>query len=139
MHMAHSRAVAYRFGQMTKVLITGSSDGIGKETAAELARGGAEVIVHGRNRVRAEEAASSVPGAQAWVCDFDSLEDVRAASGKLPPGIDVLINNAGVYLASRHTTKDSYEPTFQVNHLAHFLLTNLRLPSMSEGSRIVNV
>lgn len=124
---------------MTKILVTGSSDGIGRETAAELARAGAEVIVHGRSRARAEEAARAVPGAQTWVCDFDSLEDVRSAAGKLPPGIDVLINNAGVYLPSRHTTKDGYETTFQVNHLAHFLLTNLLLPSMSERSRIVNV
>ena len=124
---------------MTKILVTGSSDGIGKETAAELAQGGAQVIVHGRNRARAEEAARAVPGAETWVCDFGSLEEVRAAAARLPAGIDVLINNAGVYLTSRHTTKDGYETTFQVNHLAHFLLTNLLLPSMSDGSRIVNV
>ena len=124
---------------MTKILVTGSSDGIGKETAVELARSGAEVIVHGRNRARAETAAEDVPGSTAWICDFGSLEEVRAAVKKLPAGIDVLINNAGVFLPRREASKDGYELTFQVNHLAHFLLTNLLLPSMSEGSRIVNV
>ena len=124
---------------MTKILVTGSSDGIGKETALELARGGAEVIVHGRNRARAETAAADVPGASIWICDFDSLDEVREAAGRLPAGIDVLINNAGVYLQRRQQTKDGYETTFQVNHLAHFLLTSLLLPSMSESSRIINV
>jgi NAD(P)-dependent dehydrogenase (short-subunit alcohol dehydrogenase family) len=139
MRMARSLALPVRFGQMTKILVTGSSDGIGKQAAIELARQGAQVIVHGRNRARAETAVEAVPGAQAWVCDFESLDEVRAAAGRLPPGIDVLVNNAGVYLTARRVTQDGYEVTFQVNHLAHFLLTNLLLPSMSEGSRIVNV
>jgi NAD(P)-dependent dehydrogenase (short-subunit alcohol dehydrogenase family) len=124
---------------MTKILVTGSSDGIGKETAVLLARAGARVIVHGRNEARAVEAARSIAGAESWICDFGSLEAVRSAAAKLPSGIDVLINNAGVYLKTRQVTKDGYEATFQINHLAPFLLTNLLLPSMSEGSRIVNV
>jgi retinol dehydrogenase-12 len=124
---------------MTKVLVTGSSDGIGKETAVLLAREGARVIVHGRTGARAAEAAQGIAGAESWICDFASLDSVRSAAAKLPPGIDVLINNAGVYLQARQLTKDGYEATFQINHLAPFLLTNLLLPSMSEGSRIVNV
>ena len=119
-----------------KVLVTGSSDGIGRETARKLASMGFEVIVHGRTRARAEGA---VPGAQIWACDFSSLDDVRGAVASLPAGIDVLINNAGVYVQRREVTRDGYELTFQVNHLAHFLLTSLLLPSMSEGARIVNV
>jgi NAD(P)-dependent dehydrogenase (short-subunit alcohol dehydrogenase family) len=124
---------------MTKALVTGSSDGIGKQTALELARGGAHVIVHGRSEERAAAAASAVGAAEIWVCDFGSLEEVRAAASRLPPGIDVLINNAGVYLQRRQLTKDGYETTFQVNHLAPFLLTNLLLPSLGKGARIVNV
>ena len=122
-----------------KALVTGSSDGIGRETAQQLARAGVEVIVHGRNQARAQAARNAVPGSQAWVCDFESLEEVRAAAARLPSGLDILINNAGVYLREPSTTKDGYETTFQVNHLAPFLLTNLLLPSMSEHSRIVNV
>src|ERR1043166_3714734 len=106
-----------------KVLVTGSSDGIGRETARELAAKGFEVIVHGRSHARA--AQGLVPGGQIWVCDFASLDEVRGAAAKLPAGIDVLINNAGVYLQEREVSRDGYELTFQVNHLAHFLLTNL--------------
>jgi NAD(P)-dependent dehydrogenase (short-subunit alcohol dehydrogenase family) len=124
---------------MAKVLVTGSTDGIGKQTALELARGGAHVIVHGRSEERAAAAALSVGAAEIWVCDFGSLEEVRAAAARLPPGIDVLINNAGVYLQKRQLTKDGHETTFQVNHLAPFLLTNLLLPSLGKGARIVNV
>jgi NAD(P)-dependent dehydrogenase (short-subunit alcohol dehydrogenase family) len=121
---------------MAKILVTGSSDGIGKETVQELARQGHEVIVHGRTRARADGV---VPGARVWACDFASLDAVRTAAAELPSGIDVLINNAGVYRKERELTRDRHELTFQVNHLAHFLLTNLLLPSLSEGARIVNV
>lgn len=124
---------------MTRILVTGSSDGIGRQAALELARAGAEVIVHGRNPARAAEAAKAVPGSQSWVCDFESLDEVRAAAARLPAGIDVLINNAGVYRTTRKLTADGYELMLQVNHLAAFLLTNLLLPSMSEGARVVNV
>lgn len=124
---------------MTKVLVTGSSDGIGKETARQLAAGGADVIVHGRSEERAAEAAREAGAAGIWVCDFASLDQVRGAVGRLPKGIDVLINNAGVYLQQRGTTRDGYETTFQVNHLAPFLLTNLLLPGLAQGARIVNV
>src|SRR5216684_5585905 len=124
---------------MTKILVTGSSDGIGKEAALQLAREGAQVIVHGRTKQRAADAARGVAGAKVWVCDFASLADVRSAAARLPRGIDVLINNAGVFLQARQVTGDGFEATFQINHLAPFLLTRLLLPSMSEGSRIVNV
>jgi NAD(P)-dependent dehydrogenase (short-subunit alcohol dehydrogenase family) len=124
---------------MTKILVTGSSDGIGREVALQLAREDAQVIVHGRTEQRAVDAARGVAGAEVWVCDFASLEEVRSSAARLPRGIDVLINNAGVYLQQRQVTRDGYEATFQINHLAPFLLTRLLLPSMSEGSRIVNV
>ena len=124
---------------MTKILVTGSSDGIGKETARQLAAGGAYVIVHGRSEERAAGAAREVVAAESWACDFASLDDLRSAALRLPKGIDVLINNAGVYLQQRTTTRDGFETTFQVNHLAPFLLTSLLLPGLAEGARIVNV
>src|SRR2546426_4421700 len=116
---------------MPLVLVTGSSDGIGKETARQLLAEGAEVIVHGRTQLRADKAIGDLGAGQRWVCDFSSLEEVRAATGKLPAGIDVLINNAGVYMKERVVTRDGYETTFQGNHLAPVLLTNLLLPSMA--------
>src|SRR5260221_1222505 len=124
---------------MTKIVVTGTSDGIGKEAARRLAQAGAQVMVHGRTEARAAEAAKGIAGAEIWVCDFSSLEEVRTAAARLPRGLDVVINNAGVYLQRREVTRDGYEATFQTNHLAPFLLTNLLLPSMNEGSRIVNV
>ena len=123
---------------MALVLVTGSSDGIGKETARQLAAAGAEVIVHGRSKARTDAVAREI-GARAWLCDFSSLEAIRDAAAGLPRGIDVLVNNAGVYLTERGLTSDGYEATFQVNHLAPFLLTSLLLPTMSANARIVNV
>jgi NAD(P)-dependent dehydrogenase (short-subunit alcohol dehydrogenase family) len=124
---------------MTKVLVTGSSDGIGKETARQLAAAGLHVIVHGRSQERAASAAREVGAAESWICDFESLGGIRRAVGQLPKGIGVLINNAGIYLQERRTTNDGSEATFQVNHLAPFLLTELLLPSLADGARIVNV
>jgi NAD(P)-dependent dehydrogenase (short-subunit alcohol dehydrogenase family) len=74
-----------------------------------------------------------------FAADFASLQSIRDAAPGLPSGIDVLVNNAGVYLRQRRVTKDGYEATFQINHLSHFLLTSLLLPSLAEGSRILNV
>src|SRR5216684_4998576 len=98
---------------MPLVLVTGSSDGIGKETARQLLAAGAEVIVHGRTQARADQAARQLGTGQRWVCDFGSLEELRLAARKLPAGIGVLINNAGVYMRERVVTVDGYETTFQ--------------------------
>jgi NAD(P)-dependent dehydrogenase (short-subunit alcohol dehydrogenase family) len=124
---------------MTKALVTGSSDGIGRQVALELVRAGHEVIVHGRSEARASAAARETGAEHTWICDFESLEAVRAAAAKVPAGVGILINNAGVSLTRRRATRDGYEATFQINHLAHFLLTNLLLPSLSDGARIINV
>ncbi|HTA88737.1 MAG TPA: SDR family NAD(P)-dependent oxidoreductase [Polyangiaceae bacterium] len=132
------------------VLVTGSTDGIGRETALELARLGARVIVHGRNAARVAEAyeevarVSSTPPPKPVLADFASLSAVRAMateleSRKLP--IDALINNAGVYMKRRELSPDAIEMTMAVNHFAHVLLTH-RLLASEQGSalrRIVNV
>ena len=131
------------------VLVTGSTDGIGKQTALELAKMGAKVIMHGRNAERAQSAATEVrstTGAEIdfVVGDFSSLAqvrrmavDVRVIAGQL----DVLINNAGVYMLERQMTIDGFEMSWQVNHLAPYLLTTLLLERMksSAPSRIINV
>jgi NAD(P)-dependent dehydrogenase (short-subunit alcohol dehydrogenase family) len=129
-------------------LVTGASDGIGKHTATKLAKAGATVIVHGRNAEKAQKAADAVRSASgssavhAVSADLSSLkevrrlaDDVKAAAGS--GGLDVLINNAGIFAERKQLSADGYEMTWAVNVLAPFLLTSLLLQSVNE--RIVNV
>lgn len=131
------------------VLVTGSTDGIGKQTALELAKMGASVIVHGRNINRAQKTAgeiSSLTGVAVnfVVGDFTSLDQVRQLADdvlKKVERLDVLVNNAGVYMLERQMTGDGFEMSWQINHLAPYLLTSLLLERMksSAPARIVNV
>jgi NAD(P)-dependent dehydrogenase (short-subunit alcohol dehydrogenase family) len=115
------------------ILVTGATDGLGRALAGELDARGHDVVVHGRSRERAEAVASEIGGAQVVVADFARLDDVRALAEQVQ-GIDVLVNNAGIIAAGRRLSEDGHELTFQVNHLAGFLLTLLVLPP-----RTVNV
>ncbi|MEJ5314707.1 MAG: SDR family oxidoreductase [Anaerolinea sp.] len=135
---------------MKTVLITGSTDGIGKQTALELARRGWRVFLHGRNLRRGEEARREilrqVPQADITClnADFSSLEEVRQLARvvlSLTPRLDALVNNAGVFLHQRLLSRDGFEMNFAVNHLAHFLLTNLLLGLLqsSAPARVVTV
>ena len=132
------------------VLVTGSTDGIGRATARELAERGCAVIVHGRDDQRASKAARELAAATGspqvtWVAgDYGSLAEVRAMADRVLhtcPRLDVLINNAGIAVRDRRLSADGYESTFAVNHLAPFLLTNLLLDRLRESvpARIVNV
>lgn len=132
------------------ILVTGATDGIGRETALELVQRGAEVIVHGRSPEKVERTCgqirATVKGAtvEGVVADFASLAQVRALGEEVLrrfPRVDVLLNNAGVYMHQRVITGDGFETTFQVNHLAPFLLTQLLLPLLEKSApaRIVTV
>lgn len=132
------------------ILVTGSTDGIGKQTALELAEMGHRVLIHGRNKRKCESAIeyilNQVPDADLgyFISDFASLDEVRSMAEKINSEIetlDVLINNAGIYMKKRELSKDGYEMTFAVNHLAPFLLTNLilELIKKSDDGRIINV
>uniref|UniRef100_H0W9L8 Retinol dehydrogenase 14 n=1 Tax=Cavia porcellus TaxID=10141 RepID=H0W9L8_CAVPO len=132
------------------VLITGANSGLGRSTAAELLRLGARVIMGCRDRARAEEAAGQLrrelggPGLVVRELDLASLRSVRAFCRQLlqeEPRLDVLINNAGVFQCPYMKTEDGFEMQFGVNHLGHFLLTNLLLGLLksSAPSRIVVV
>lgn len=133
------------------ILITGSTDGLGREVARRAAATGAHVIVHGRNRERGlavvEEIKRDGKGSAAfYTADLAKLANVRAFADtilKQYSRIDVLVNNAGVWLREgpRQTSADGYEMTFAVNYLAGYLLTKLLLPRMlaSAPSRIINV
>ncbi len=113
------------------VLITGGNSGIGKATAGELARRGAQVTITARDPQRgaaAREEIASSTGVSIDVehLDLASLDSIRSFAARFSPDrLDVLINNAGVMTGKRLETPDGFEWTFGVNHLGPFLLTNL--------------
>lgn len=109
------------------MLVTGATDGLGRAVAGELARRGNDVLVHGRDRGRAEAVAGEIGAAGVHLADFSSLADVRGLAEAVR-GVDVLVNNAGVTVAERQFSRDGHELTFQVNYLAGFLLTLELLP-----------
>jgi retinol dehydrogenase-14 len=130
------------------VLITGGTSGIGKETALGLARMNATVVIVGRDKDRTAIAESEIKIASGndqihhLICDMASLADVRKLATDFLSDhsrLDVLFNNAGAINAKRYLSKDGFELTFAVNHLAHFLLTDLLLSALrtSSPSRII--
>jgi NAD(P)-dependent dehydrogenase (short-subunit alcohol dehydrogenase family) len=122
---------------MTSVLVTGATDGLGRVVAHDLAARGFAVLVHGRSAERAEAVAEEIGAAGVFLADFAVLADVRRLAEELPP-VDVLVNNAGLISEERVVTGDGIELTFQVNHLAPFLLTN-RLVERDPPRRVVHV
>jgi NAD(P)-dependent dehydrogenase (short-subunit alcohol dehydrogenase family) len=119
----------------TVCVITGASSGLGRAAAVALARRGGTIAVVGRNPERTRAVAAEVSGTP-FVADFDRLDDVRALADALLaayPRIDVLANNAGGLVNRRGLSADGHERTFQHNHLAPFLLTNLLLERLTRG------
>ena len=109
------------------IIITGASDGIGLEAARQLHAQGANVVIIGRSPEKTQAAAEEL-GVPYYIADFSKLDEVRSLASLLKksyPRIDVLVNNAGGVFGYREVTVDGFEKTMQVNHLAHFLLTNL--------------
>ncbi|XP_040069056.1 retinol dehydrogenase 13-like, partial [Ixodes scapularis] len=117
------------------VIITGGNSGIGKETAKELARRKARVIIACRNIEKARKAAPEIfedteQQVTIKLLDLQSFKSVREFANDIintEPRLDVLINNAGMTNESRNPdlTEDGCEPCFQANYLGHFLLTVL--------------
>jgi NAD(P)-dependent dehydrogenase (short-subunit alcohol dehydrogenase family) len=132
------------------VLITGSTDGVGRYVAERLAAQGWRVIVHGRDRARGEAVVERITqeGGEAsfLAADLSSLAEVRSladAVQRVGDGLDALVNNAGIGTsgAQRELSADGFELRFAVNYLAGFLLTRLILPMLAsrESARVVNV
>jgi NAD(P)-dependent dehydrogenase (short-subunit alcohol dehydrogenase family) len=134
------------------VLITGSTDGLGREVARRLAADGAHVIVHGRSEERGRELVREIEAAGKgsaafYRADFASLDEVRAFAAAILRDydrLDVLVNNAGIWLSGdseRRLSADGHELQFAVNYLAGYLLTRPLLPLIEKSApaRIVNV
>ncbi len=132
------------------VVITGGSSGIGKQTALNLARAGARVVITARDAAKGQTAVSDLRAhgvsgeVELVVFDLGDLASVRSGAAEILAicdRIDVLVNNAGVVLSERRESADGFEATFAVNHLGPFLLTEALLDRMKESApgRIVNV
>jgi len=135
---------------MGAILVTGSTDGIGLQTALELANCGHEVVLHGRNEEKVQRARDAIRHAapdavlHTAYADLADLNTVALMAQDLAarlPKLDVLINNAGVYMTGRRISKDGFEITLAVNYIAHFLLTVSLLPLLKKSSepRVVTV
>ena len=132
------------------ILVTGASSGIGRAAAQYLAKLGARVVVVCRNEQRGEPALHDIrqrsgnPSVELLTADLGSQEQTRELARQFSQShdrLDVLINNAGLFLSKRTVTDDGIETTFAVNHLAPFLLTNLLLDALkvSSPSRVITV
>lgn len=132
------------------VLVTGATDGIGRQTALDLLKLGFRVLVHGRTLSKAENVTAELraetqsDAAMPVVGDLSSMAEVTSLAEqtqKLAPSLDVLINNAGVFEHERKLTVDGHERTFAINHLAPFLLSHLLLPAMrnAPSARLITV
>lgn len=132
-------------------VVTGANSGIGLHTARALARRGATVVLACRDRQRAELARDRIlaetrqpPSIDIVQLDLGCLDSVKQAAAELAhryPGIDLLINNAGVMWSPERVTHDGFEVHFGTNHLGHFALTGLLLDQLLKvaGSRVVTV
>jgi len=129
------------------VVITGATSGIGEVAADRLAAKGARIVFIARDKARGEETLKHLraiaPGAQhaAYYADLSQLSDMKRVSAEIAaaePKIDVLINNAGALFNTRRVSADGLEMTFAVNHMAYFVVTNLLLPRMGAGARVVS-
>ncbi len=135
------------------ILITGSTDGLGKLAALNLAKAGHHVYLHGRDadkldsvimEVKAVATGAAVDHIDGFVADFSDLHAVRQMATEVNDKLaklDVLINNAGIYTTASPTTKDGLDVRFVVNYLAPYVLTNALLPLLkkSNQARIVNL
>jgi NAD(P)-dependent dehydrogenase (short-subunit alcohol dehydrogenase family) len=129
-----------------RALVTGATSGLGYETALELLKHGAEVIIAARNPEKAEQAAAALAKStqkqpQILELDLSDLGSIAKARAQLTEPLDLLINNAGVMASPYRQTVDGFELQIGTNHLGHFALTAHLLPRLlqAEQPRVVTV
>jgi len=138
------------FVENKTVLVTGATDGIGFETAKQLAEKGARVLLHGRSKEKGIQALKAITqstcngNVSLYLADFSSFEDIQRMADEIRrenDALHVLVNNAGNFFKERTLNVQGIEMTFAVNHLAPFLLTNLLMDMMraSTPARVVMV
>ena len=128
-------------------VVTGANSGLGYHTALELARHGAQVVMGVRTQEKGDAAAArileAVPDARVEVrrLDLADLASVREFAAAQATALDLLVNNAGIMMTPKGTTKDGFETQFGTNHLGHFALTGLLLESLKKAgaARVVTV
>lgn len=134
-------------------LVTGSTDGIGRQTARQLGAKGLKVIVHGRSKAKVDATIAwlreELPGGEFDGVSFDigRLAEVRRGAEQLlalAPKLHVLVNNAGIFANERVVTSDGLEMTLAVNYVGPFLLTELLGPRLTDSaseaaSRVINI
>ncbi len=132
------------------ILVTGSTDGIGKLAAIKLAKDGHKVCVHGRKPEKVTKVVEEIKSAanndnvKGFVADFSDLDAVKQMAGQINselPKIDVLINNAGVFKSPIELNKDGLDIRMVVNYLASYVLTESLMPLLQKGisPRMVNL
>ncbi|MEM7157364.1 MAG: SDR family NAD(P)-dependent oxidoreductase [Myxococcota bacterium] len=134
--------------QTKTILLTGSTDGIGLETARMLAASGHHLLLHGRNADKLDRVVDEVSGiasagpVERYVADLSTMADVDAMAQAIADAhshLDVLINNAGVFNTSTPITPEGLDVRFVVNTLAPYRLTQRLLPLMNASGRVVNL
>ncbi|MCU7830369.1 MAG: SDR family NAD(P)-dependent oxidoreductase [Candidatus Thiodiazotropha sp. (ex Myrtea sp. 'scaly one' KF741663)] len=130
------------------ILVTGSTDGIGLETAKMLVAQGHHVLLHGRNAAKLADAEKTLSAlsdngrVESYVSNLSRIADVTAlaeAVAERRERLDVLINNAGVFNISDPRTPDGLDARFAVNTIAPYLLTQRLLPLIGASGRVINL
>lgn len=132
-----------------EAVVTGGTDGIGRETAIALAKMGASVTILGRDKIKGDQViekcrtagADSIRFVKSDLSSRASIQDTAKTILQFVPRINILVNNAGGYFSSRRVNADGIEMTFGLNHLGYYTLTNLLLERIKQSApaRIVNV
>lgn len=135
---------------MKTILITGSTDGIGKLAATKLAIEGHQIILHGRNceklrktiaEIKEISSNDKIDGFVSDLSDFESIKKMITELSEKVPKIDVLVNNAGVFKSSIQSNKDGLDLRYAVNYFAPYLLTYGLMPLLKKSSspRVINL
>lgn len=131
---------------MKTILITGATDGIGLETARVLAKEGHDLLLHGRNPQKLDAIKAELEpingNITTFVADLSLLKNTKILGNeilKYTNKLDIIINNAGVYVMDNPITADGLDARFTVNTIAPYLLTKMLLPILSENGRVINL